>query len=98
MIRELPDNEAALLTALQKLDHIARPANEGVRIMAPTGELGYVPQENLEEALAAGARVMTPDDMRALRQQVFMEYGLFKDAHKRPDPKRRKRLVRSGRR
>ena len=69
-----------------------------VRIMAPTGQLGYVPEEKLEEAIAAGARVMTPEDMRVLRQQVFMEHGLFKDTHKRPEPRRRKSLVRSKRR
>jgi hypothetical protein len=68
-----------------------------VRIMAPTGKLGYVPEEKLQDALAAGARVMTSDDMRTLRQQVFMEHGLFKQAHKRPEPRKRKSLIRSSR-
>jgi hypothetical protein len=90
--RELPDTEAELLTAFQKLDRFAR-GHEGVRIMAPTGELGYVPPEKVDEAIAAGARLMTPDDMRILRQQVFMEHGLFKEAHQAPEPRRRKSLV-----
>lgn len=62
--------------------------------MAPTGQLGYVPKDKLEEAIAAGARVMTPEDMRVLRQQIFMEHGLFKQEHKRPEPRKRKSLVR----
>jgi hypothetical protein len=68
-----------------------------VRIMAPTGQLGYVPEEKLQEALDAGARVMTPEDMRTLRQQVFMEHAVFKEKHQRPEAKRRKSLVRSRR-
>lgn len=65
--------------------------------MAPTGQLGYVPEEKLQEALDAGARVMTSEDMRTLRQQVFMEHAVFKEKHQRPEPKRRKSLVRSRR-
>ena len=64
------DEQSALLPAFQKLDHILGRENEGVRIMAPTGELGYVPEENLAEALAAGARVMTPEDMRSMNEQI----------------------------
>lgn len=67
------------------------------RIMAPTGVLGYVPEDQLQAALAAGARVMTPEDMRTLRQSVFMEHGLFKDRHKKPEPRKRKSLVRGSR-
>jgi len=67
------------------------------RIMAPTGQLGYVPEDKLQEALAAGARVMNSDDMRTLRQQIFMEHGLFQQAHKRPEPKKRKSLVKGHR-
>ena len=66
--------------------------------MAPTGELGYVPQEQLEAAIAAGARVMTPEAMRQLRQEVFMQHMIFKDEHKRVQPRKRRSIVRGGRR
>ncbi len=66
-----------------------------IRIMAPTGQLGYVPEAKLDEALAAGARVMTSDDMRTLRQQVFMEHAVFKEKHQKPEMRRRKSLVKS---
>jgi hypothetical protein len=71
---------------------------QGVRILAPTGELGYVPEEQLLEAIAAGAKVMTPNDMRTLRQEVFMQHGLFKDEHSRPKKRKRRSIVRGGRR
>jgi hypothetical protein len=88
----------ARLTIEELEERIPFPApvaqrNQGTRVMAPTGEIGFVPEVQLKEALAAGARLMTPDDMRLLRQQVFMEHGLFKDAHKRPEPRQRKSLV-----
>lgn len=72
-------------------DQVAILIPNGVRILAPTGELGTVPKEHLEEALEAGARVMNPDDMRQLRQEVFMQHEIFKSEHKRPTPGRRRR-------
>jgi hypothetical protein len=67
--------------------------------MSPTGELGTVPADKLAEAIAAGARVMTSEDMRQLRQEIFMEHSVFKDEHQRPQRKRKRRsIVRSGRR
>jgi len=69
-----------------------------VRILAPTGDLGYVPEENLAAALEAGAKVMTPDDMRQLRQEVFMQHGIFKEAHQRPEKRKRRSIVKSSRR
>lgn len=68
-----------------------------VRILAPTGEIGYVPEEQVAEAVAAGAKVMTGDDMRQLRQEIFMQHGIFKDAHKRPEKRKRRSIVRSSR-
>jgi hypothetical protein len=65
------------------------------RIMAPTGELGTIPEEQLESALAAGATLMTPEKMRELRQQVFMEDQLFRETHRRPEKRRRRSIVRS---
>ena len=94
MKRELPDAEAELLTAFNRVAQVSQHGNPGVRIMAPTGELGYVPADKVDEAIKAGARLMTPEDMRVLRQQVFMEHGLFQERHKRPEPTRRNRLVR----
>ena len=49
-----------------------------VRILAPTGKLGYVPEEKLAEALAAGAILVTAEKMREIRQATFMEHGIFK--------------------
>jgi len=66
-----------------------------IRIMAPTGQLGYVPENEVEAAVAAGAKVFTADDMRALRERVFMEHLTFKDQHKKPERKR-KGLIRKG--
>ena len=47
-----------------------------VRIIAPTGKIGYVPEEKLPEAIAAGATVLTPAKMRELRQAIFMEHAI----------------------
>lgn len=68
-----------------------------VRLMSPTGELGYIPAEKVREAIEAGARIMTPTDMRVLRQQVFMEHSLFTDRRRPPESRKRKSLVFSGR-
>ena len=68
-----------------------------VRVLAPTGELGYIPEEQVEEAVAAGAKVMNSDDMRQLRQEIFMQHGIFKDAHKQPEKRKRRSIVRSSR-
>jgi hypothetical protein len=77
---------------------LIREAPQGVRVLAPTGRLGYVPEESLEEVLAAGAKVMNSDDMRQLRQEVFMQHGIFKEQHTRPTKRKRRSIVRSGRR
>lgn len=97
-MNRIPEEQASELTAFARLAQIVNPSDRGVRIMAPTGQIGFVPQEKLEEALAAGATLMTPEKMRELRQEVFMEHGLFQDQHKRPEPRRRKSLVKSKRR
>lgn len=64
-----------------------------VRIMAPDGTLGQVPEEALPAVLEAGGRVMTPEDMREMYQGVFMAHILFKDKNKPPMPRQRKSLV-----
>lgn len=70
-----------------------------VRILAPTGELGTIPEEQLEAARAEGAILMTPERMREMRQNIFMEHQVFKQEHKRPDRSRRRRrsIVRGSR-
>lgn len=68
-----------------------------VRILAPTGTLGFVPAESLQAALDAGARVITPEDMRQMRQEIFMQHGLFKEAHTNTKPRKRRSIVVSSR-
>lgn len=67
------------------------------RILIPDGTLVRVPDEKLAEAIERGGQVMNPEKMRELRQAVFMEHGIFKDAHTRPTKRKRKSLVRSSR-
>lgn len=69
-----------------------------VRVLTPTGKIAYIPEENLAEAVEDGAKVMTPDDMRQMRQEIFMQHGIFKEAHTRPEKRKRRSIVRSGRR
>ena len=69
-----------------------------IRVLAPTGRIGFVPEANLQAALDAGAKLMTADDMRELRQQIFMEHGVFQQEHRRPaKPRKRRSIVRSSR-
>lgn len=84
-------------------EQIAAPAGmtprpEGVRILAPTGELGYIPADQVDAAVADGAVVMTPEKMRELRQDVFMQHMLFKDQNQSPRKRRRRSIVKGGRR
>lgn len=69
----------------------------GVRILAPTGDIGYVPAEQLEEAIAAGAEELTPDKMREMRQEIFMQHAIFKEKHGKPVKRKRRSIVRSSR-
>ena len=64
---------------------------EGVRVMAPTGKIGFVPAEQLQAALQSGAKLIGMEEMLAIRQEVFMSHALFKDQRAVPDPKKRKR-------
>jgi hypothetical protein len=77
-----------LITAIRK-------RLEGIRILAPTGVLGTVPEEKLEEAVAAGAVVMTPEKMREMRQAIFMEHTVFDEKHaqKKPVPRHRRKSL-----
>jgi len=66
-------------------------ASPNVRIIAPTGKIGYVPEEKLPEAIAAGATVLPPAKMRELRQAIFMEHAIFDDKKPKPLPPRHRR-------
>ncbi len=68
-----------------------------VRILAPTGELGSIPEDQVEAAVAAGAKVMTPADMRALRQSVFMEHTVFDERNRKPTTRRQRKSLWKGR-
>lgn len=68
----------------------ARPKTAGVRILAPGGEIGFVPEEQLDAAVAAGAIVLTPEKMREMRQAIFMEHNLFQSKQRKPAKPRHK--------
>jgi hypothetical protein len=79
-------------------DYCARlQADLRIRVLGTDGNFYRIPEDQVEAAVAAGGRVMGPEEMRTFRQQVFMEHGLFQEKNKKPELKRRKRLVRSTR-
>ncbi len=67
---------------------LLREKPSGVRILTPTGEVAYVPQERLTEALADGATLLTVEKMRDMRQAIFMEHALHLDKTKKPPASR----------
>jgi|HubBroStandDraft_1064217.scaffolds.fasta_scaffold164047_2 hypothetical protein len=67
------------------------------RVLDPHGNIAYIPEENLEAALEAGAKLLTPDKMRELRQEVFMQHLAFKDEHAPPEKRKRRSIVKSNR-
>ena len=92
------NDELALLADQVAVPLPLRETPAGVRLISPTGEIGYVPEDQVEEAIAAGAQMMTPEKMRELRQAVFMEHGLFKHEHKPIEKPRKRRSIVTGRR
>lgn len=77
-----------------------RPKSEGIRILAPTGEIGFIPEEQLPGAIEAGAVELTPEKMRELRQAIFMQHGVFTEKNTPPaySPRKQKhRLFKSRR-
>lgn len=68
-----------------------RPRPAGIRILAPGGKVGYVPADQLEAALAAGALVLTAEKMKEMRQAIFMEHQLHESKKPKPMPARHKR-------
>lgn len=68
------------------------------RLLAPTGELGTVPEEKLAEALEAGAKVMSPEAMRELRQTTFMAHTLLQEKQRPAKKRKRRSIVTGGRR
>lgn len=61
------------------------------RMMAPNGDLGTIPDDKVQEAIAAGFRVMTSDDMRQMYNSMFLQHALFKDQHKKAQAKFQRR-------
>lgn len=49
----------------------------GVRMMSPGGELGMVPEEQVESAIAEGYKVMTTEDMAQLYNRQEIERRFF---------------------
>lgn len=80
-----------------------REKPSGVRILTPTGDVAYVPEERLTEALADGATLLTVEKMREMRQAIFMEHTLHLENTKKPAAsqsqmrRRRKSFWRGGR-
>lgn len=50
-----------------------------IRMMAPDGTLGNVPDEHVSAAVEAGGRVMTSADLKQMYQNLFMQHVMFKD-------------------
>ena len=69
-----------------------------VRMVSTTGRLGFVPEDKVEEAKADGLRVIGTEEMKDLRQQIFMEHAIFKEQRKPVPPRhKRKSIIRGGR-
>jgi hypothetical protein len=91
-------NGQAAQTPTTPQDYCARLRTDPrIRVLGTDGSFYRIPEDQVEAAVAAGGRVMGPDEMRVFRQQVFMEHGLFEEKNKKPELRRRKRLVRSSR-
>jgi len=54
-----------------------------VRIMAPDGTLGNIPEEQVEAAVLAGAKVMSKQDLKDMYQSVFMAHTLVTEQKKK---------------
>ena len=50
-------------------------------MMSPTGELGQVPDEQVEQALAAGFKVMSDDNMATMFNRMFLAQKFFDQKH-----------------
>jgi hypothetical protein len=51
------------------------------RMISPTGELGQVPQEQVEAALQEGFKVMTDEDMANMHNRQFLAQKFFEQKH-----------------
>lgn len=49
--------------------------------MSPTGALGDVPDDKIEDAKAAGFKLMTQDDMQRMHNRLFFAQKFFDQAH-----------------
>lgn len=64
-----------------------------MRVMAPDGSLGEVPEDQIEAALAAGGRLMTSADLKEMFNRLHLEHSLFKESRKRALEGLKKRTV-----
>lgn len=49
--------------------------------MAPNGDVGQVPEDQVEAAVAAGGRVMSKADMSKLFNRLFFAQKFFEEKH-----------------
>lgn len=50
-------------------------------MMAPNGEIGEVPEDQVESAISSGARVMTTDMMKRMYNRLFLAQKFFEQKH-----------------
>ena len=51
------------------------------RMMSPSGELGQVPDDQVEQAKAAGFKVMTDEAMQTMYNRLFLAQKFFEQKH-----------------
>lgn len=51
------------------------------RMMSPEGALGQVADDHIEEAKAAGFKVMTDDDLARMHNKLFLAQKFFEQKH-----------------
>lgn len=50
-------------------------------MMSPDGDLGQVPEEHVPDALAAGFKVMTQNDLQRMHNRLFLAQKFFEQKH-----------------
>jgi hypothetical protein len=51
------------------------------RMISPAGELGQVPDDQVDEALQAGFKVMTDENMATMYNRLFLAQKFFEQKH-----------------
>lgn len=52
-----------------------------MRMMSPTGEIGQIPEEQVEAAKSEGFREMSDQDMQRLHNRLFLADKFFEQKH-----------------